>query len=565
MSGSIVTHVRRGVGLALVSLLGVLAAGCQSSGPTEPARPPAVKAARAELAKAGVAYNEESFRASAAAGKTAVVKLFLDAGMNPDVPDTNGGTALMDASEKGQTEIVKILLAAKADPSATAPRQEPPLFRSIQNGHVETARVLLQGGAKVEAQAGPPVDDTPLGRALSRENDSMARILLDAGANVNGKGDGQRSPIMIAAEKGKLDLVTLLLSRGADVTYRVPGGASVLFAPVREGYVEVVKALLAAGADAKKDREALLSLAGQSKSAEMKRVVQQAVGRKPAAPRPAASAEKPAPKARGTSGGTASGKAEGTFTVGDETTPLSYAYAVAEKGSFDPKKEDIVLILSDVPLDAEAIEKWSVRSRMAEEGRLHAVELRIDAKKQVIGGDLRHPGSGMTSVSVTGMHVFEPKLFDGRTVSGKASVKKPTDLFGKTTFEYSASFEANVYRKPKRVPASAEQKAAAGKSLQAKAYRAYEAALAAGDLAALKETVVAELARQMEEPEAATMLEMMKLARPTDVTFERVSVTGGKATLHAVGKQDTGAARGTIELLREGGAWKVGKQSWSNE
>src|SRR5512143_3715929 len=46
----------------------------------------------------------------------------------------------------------------------------------------------------------------------------------------------------------------------------------------------------------------------------------------------------------------ADGKADGTLTVAQTPVKLVHAYAQAQKGFFDPKKDDVLVILSDVSL-----------------------------------------------------------------------------------------------------------------------------------------------------------------------------------------------------------------------
>ena len=52
----------------------------------------------------------------------------------------------------------------------------------------------------------------------------------------------------------------------------------------------------------------------------------------------------------------ADGKAEGKLTVAGKSTAVKYAYASAGPGFFDKTKEDVTVIVSDVPLDAKALE-----------------------------------------------------------------------------------------------------------------------------------------------------------------------------------------------------------------
>jgi hypothetical protein len=143
------------------------------------------------------------------------------------------------------------------------------------------------------------------------------------------------------------------------------------------------------------------------------------------------------------------GSATGKLTVAGKETPLRYAYARAEKGFFDPTKEDIRVILSDVPLTDQALDDDFTRNRMAQDGKLHSVEVVIDSEKRPISGVLRHPAFVRTQgfVSVSGMHRFEPKKFDGRFVEGKLATDRPGE-FMNISFEYAATFQAAIWRTP---------------------------------------------------------------------------------------------------------------------
>ena len=106
---------------------------------------------------------------------------------------------------------------------------------------------------------------------------------------------------------------------------------------------------------------------------------------------------------------------------------------------------------------------------------------------------------------------------------------------------------------------------------QAKAYRALEKTVAAGDYEAYKKNMAAESAKGMD----AQMKEMkmdpkegmafLKSMSPTDLKFTSLKVDGKKATLLATGKQGGEMNYGTIEMTEENGQWKVVKQSWTNK
>ena len=75
----------------------------------------------------------------------------------------------------------------------------------------------------------------------------------------------------------------------------------------------------------------------------------------------------------------ADGAAEGMLTVNGTTFPLKYAYASAKPGFFDKTKEDIHVLLSDVPLSDEQRADVFEIIHLARDGKAHVVEVVLDA------------------------------------------------------------------------------------------------------------------------------------------------------------------------------------------
>ena len=109
------------------------------------------------------------------------------------------------------------------------------------------------------------------------------------------------------------------------------------------------------------------------------------------------------------------------------------------------------------------------------------------------------------------------------------------------------------------------------KSPQAAAYQASLKAIASGDFEAYKKSVTKEARAGIEKDmkdmgmDSKKGMEMLKAMAPSDVKYTALKVDGKKATLSATGKAMDEPAYGTIELAEEDGAWKVGKQSWTNK
>ncbi|QYS97478.1 ANK_REP_REGION domain-containing protein [Trichoderma simmonsii] len=84
-------------------------------------------------------------------------------------------------------------------------------------------RLLLDGGGDPNS-----VDDnsfTPIHHVVNGYSDqSLINMLAEAGANLDVKDRSGRSPLMLAAQIGKYELVVCLLDAGADVGVEDAGG-----------------------------------------------------------------------------------------------------------------------------------------------------------------------------------------------------------------------------------------------------------------------------------------------------------------------------------------------------
>lgn len=111
------------------------------------------------------------------------------------------------------------------------------------------------------------------------------------------------------------------------------------------------------------------------------------------------------------------------------------------------------------------------------------------------------------------------------------------------------------------------------KTPQATAYFAWVKAVKAGDLEAWKKVVPAEAAKQIDaqakemKKAPKDVLEFLGMMTPDENKITGLKVDGSKATLSVTGKTkgETKPSYGKVEMIQEGGAWKVGKQSWSDK
>ncbi len=260
----------------------------------------------------------------------------------------------------------------------------------------------------------------------------------------------------------------------------------------------------------------------------------------------------------------AEGKAEGKLTVAGKSTDVTYAYASAGPGFFDKTKEDVTVIVSDVPLEGKALEDEFERIHMADAGKLHAFEITFDADAKPISTAFRHNGFEKASPSgLSSEDVFEKKTFDGKTVEGRYKSAKPHEFFG-TTYSFDVTFKADIARKAKPVPPTAAETAAARKSPQAKVYADFLKAVQKEDFEALRKLFTAEQAKHLDDPDAKKMVGLVKMMSATDIQVLKVAEKGDTADLTVSGKQDGKVVDGIVHMVKESGAWKVQQEEWKN-
>lgn len=89
----------------------------------------------------------------------------------------------------------------------------------------------------------------------ARNNDKSIHTLIKLGANLNIKDHEGETPLMIAAEKGHIDLVQTLKCHGADINLENKHHETALYIAAKNGHKEIVELLINFGANAgHKDR-----------------------------------------------------------------------------------------------------------------------------------------------------------------------------------------------------------------------------------------------------------------------------------------------------------------------
>ena len=175
-----------------------------------------------------------------------VVDRLLEAGVNANVRNRNGYTALHIATERGDETVVRQLIKHGSSPSALAADGQAPLGLALTNGHTDLVRWLDWRKWNFPNRA---LRDSDLPGAAMIGDLEAVRRLLDLGFNVDAVDDRSCSALLRAAGGGHRPVVKLLLERGANAQLSATSGATPLSAAASMRQLPIIDDLLEAGAD----------------------------------------------------------------------------------------------------------------------------------------------------------------------------------------------------------------------------------------------------------------------------------------------------------------------------
>lgn len=142
------------------------------------------------------------------------------------------GPPLHFASFAGHLDIVKVLLDNGADPNLPNEFHDTPLIAASKEGHFDIVNILLNNGSDINLQGF--VGTTPLAEASFAGHLDIVRILLNNGADV--QLYGSRYPLVLAAMEGNNEIVIELLAKGAHLGEAGQSGREALLKAIEEGH-----------------------------------------------------------------------------------------------------------------------------------------------------------------------------------------------------------------------------------------------------------------------------------------------------------------------------------------
>jgi ankyrin repeat protein len=153
---------------------------------------------------------------AASRGDLELVRTLLRQGADANTPQGDGMTALHWAAQSGNAAMADVLIRAGAIVTATTRLGAyTPLHLASANGRADVVQVLLAAGSSPAALTSTGV--TALHMAADAGNAQVISALLAKGADVNAKDRySERTPLMFAAARNRVEAVRVLLAGGAD-------------------------------------------------------------------------------------------------------------------------------------------------------------------------------------------------------------------------------------------------------------------------------------------------------------------------------------------------------------
>ncbi len=164
-----------------------------------------------ESESSGTALKPDAFWDAALNGNLEAVSSMLKLGMDVNVADEDGRTAIMFAGFNGHTEVVKILIDRGAKVDAFDNSHRTALLFAATGPFPETVKLLLDN------KSNPNVVDngehfSPLMHAAAEGNLEIVKILLDYGARMDLKDVDGDTAETFARQKGHTALADYLKS-----------------------------------------------------------------------------------------------------------------------------------------------------------------------------------------------------------------------------------------------------------------------------------------------------------------------------------------------------------------
>ena len=180
--------------------------------------------------------------------RSAIVERLLKVpGIDVNLQNVQGATAVILAAQFGTTQGVEQLIAAGADVNLQSITRVSALLQAARHGFIDIVKKLIAAGADVNLPNQHA--DTPLMHAVNfgKEKEEVVTELLKVPTiDVNAVNRAGYTALRTAAEKGYSAMVKKLIQHGADLGRH---GGRALEGAIKGGHIDTIKELIAAKVD----------------------------------------------------------------------------------------------------------------------------------------------------------------------------------------------------------------------------------------------------------------------------------------------------------------------------
>ncbi|XP_071085307.1 putative ankyrin repeat protein RF_0381 [Haliotis cracherodii] len=189
-------------------------------------------------------YGRTAVMKAAAVGNKNVFHLLVGKGCNLSAVDDRGNTILHLACFGGNVHVVEYLITHKiADIESRGQAGRTPVMIAAGTGDQKVFDLLVGKGCNLSA-----VDDggnNILHLACFSDNVHIVEYLITHKiADIESRGRFGRTPVMIAAEKGKQQVFDLLVGKGCNLSAVDDGGNNIIHSACFSGNVHIVEYLI---------------------------------------------------------------------------------------------------------------------------------------------------------------------------------------------------------------------------------------------------------------------------------------------------------------------------------
>ena len=163
-----------------------------------------------------------------------------------DFRDAIGGTPLMGAAFKGKVQVVKSLIERGADPSLMDNRGWNSLHVAANGGDADIIDLIHTQVPNIESKTGD--GRTPLMIAAFNSKLHAVKWFLEKGATVTREDNSGANALHFAAEGGDTDIIDLIHTHLLNIESKTNEGRTPLMVAARRGKLQAVKWFLEKGA-----------------------------------------------------------------------------------------------------------------------------------------------------------------------------------------------------------------------------------------------------------------------------------------------------------------------------